>query len=195
MKIFSYLYDRVLGISKSKKAPFFLGCLSFFEAIFIPLPPDILLVAMTLADKAKVVKYVSIVLICSVLGGVTGYYLGMFSIDLLYTYIVSFGYESSYLTVQNWFVQWGFWVVFLAGFTPIPYKIFTVGAGAINMALFPFIVASVISRGLRFAMVGFSVYKLEEKFTKVAAKYMDLIGWSVLLLSIILYYLYVYFCG
>ena len=114
----------------------------------------------------------------------------MFFIDVVYGYIVSFGYEPSYILVQHWFEEWGFWAVFVAGFTPIPYKIFTISAGAFHMNLVSFIVASFISRGLRFGLVCFCVYKFESQFTKIASRYIDLIGWISVLILVILYFIY-----
>jgi membrane protein YqaA with SNARE-associated domain len=189
MKIFSNIYNKAMRVSRHKYASVILGGVSFIEAIFFPLPPDVLLVSMVLADKSKYFRYFLITLIFSILGGIFGYFLGMFFIDLIYQYIVMYGYEASYMQVHTWFEVWGFWIVFIAGFTPIPYKLFTIGAGSFHMDLLPFVVASVISRGLRFGLISFFTSVFESKFTKVAVKYIDLIGWiSVLVLMIYFYF-------
>ncbi|NQY42258.1 MAG: DedA family protein [Legionellales bacterium] len=193
MKIFSKLYNKAMHISDSKYAVYILAVVSFIESIFFPLPPDVLLISMVLANKSKAFKYFMITLLFSILGGIAGYFVGMFFIEFVYKYIVSYGYESAYIQVQHWFTKWGFWIVFIAGFTPIPYKIFTIGAGSFQMGLFPFIVASVISRGLRFGLVSFLVGKFEAKFTKIAVKYIDLIGWLMVVLLGLYFYIRNYY--
>ncbi len=188
MKIFSKIYSKAMHISESKFATYILGFVSFIESIFFPLPPDILLISMVLANKRKSFRYFTITLVFSILGGITGYFIGMFFIEFVYKYIVMYGYESAYSQVQNWFSEWGFWIVFIAGFTPIPYKIFTIGAGSFQMQLLPFVVASTISRGLRFGLVSFLVSKFEARFTKIAVKYIDLVGWLIVVLLILYFY-------
>ncbi len=190
MRLFSNIFDKVMKLSKAKHAPSILGAFSFLESIIIPIAVDVLLISMVLADKSKALKYFTITIAFSLFGGVFGSCLGMFFIDVVYGYIVSFGYEPSYILVQHWFEEWGFWAVFVAGFTPIPYKIFTISAGAFHMNLVSFIVASFISRGLRFGLVCFCVYKFESQFTKIASRYIDLIGWISVLILVILYFIY-----
>ena len=188
MNIFSLAYQKILLLSKSKYAQYFLFLISYIEAIFLPFPPDIMLITLIFADKLKWMKFVLITLIGSVLGGIAGYYIGFYCIDLVYPYIIDFGYNDSYLLVQDWFSKGGFWIVFVAGFTPIPYKIFTIGAGAFQMNLPIFILASIVSRGARFGLVGFICRKFESSFTKNFVKYLDLIGWTSVLIILIYFY-------
>lgn len=188
MKIFSNIYNKVMHVSRSKYASFILGVVSFFEAIFLPLPPDILLVSMVMSDKTRYIKYFSITLLFSILGGISGYFIGMFCIDLAYKYIVLYGYADSYMQVQTWFSYWGFWIIFVAGFTPIPYKLFTLGAGSFHMSLLPFIVASIISRGLRYGLISCITKIFESRITSSIVKYIDLVGWMTVLIFAVYYY-------
>ena len=189
MRLFSLAYNKIIELSKSDKAAYFLGGISFIEAIFLPFPPDIMLAAMVLAEKRKWFKYCLITLVSSVAGGVLGYLLGLYCIDIIHPYIVSFGYINSYNQVQEWFATWGFWIVFVAGITPIPYKIFTVGAGAFVMNLPLFILASIISRGARYILIGYVAYRFEEKLTNLLVRYLDYCGWIAVALLATYFYL------
>ena len=187
MRIFSYIYHHVMSISRHRNASATLALVTFIEAILLPFPPDILLMSMTLADKSKWIRFSNIATIFSVIGGIIGYMLGAFFIDAVYGYVVQFGYQESYQLVQLWFIKWGFWVVFLAGFTPIPYKIFTIASGAFHLNFIVFVVASIISRGARFFLVSYLIYRFEDKFKKFAIKYLDIIGWGTVLIAIVAY--------
>lgn len=184
MKLFSFAYNKIIALSKTEQAPYFLGGISFIEAIFLPFPPDIMLATMVLANKKKWLRYCVITLLSSVAGGVLGYFLGLYFIDIIHPYIVTLGYENSYLQVQHWFEAWGFLIVFVAGFTPIPYKLFTIGAGAFAMNLALFVIASMISRGARYALISYIAYRFEEKLTNLLVRYLDYFGWiSIILLA------------
>ena len=150
MTIFSKLYQKILQWAKHRHAPYYLAGVSFAESSFFPLPPDILLISMGLAKPHRVWHYAALTTLMSVLGGIFGYFIGVFFLHFIFPSIVYFGYLPAYQMVQTWFQHWGFWAIVIAGFAPIPYKVFTVGAGAIRMVFLPFVLASFLGRGLRF---------------------------------------------
>lgn len=153
MRLFGPLYDRVLGWAAHPKARWYLGALSFAESSFFPVPPDVMLAPMTLARPIDAWRLAMLTTAASVLGGVLGYLIGYFALDLVEPWMVSAGYWEGYLQVRGWFQTWGFWAVLAAGFSPIPYKLFTIAAGALAMFLPAFVLASVIGRGGRFFLV------------------------------------------
>ena len=144
-----------------------------------------MLAPMALAKPQKAWYYAFITTFSSTVGGVFGYLVGMFLIGIIYPYLTRLGYAQHYQLAQAWFERWGFWALFVAGFAPIPYKLFTIAAGAVKMSLFPFIIASFLGRGVRFFLialiVSFGGEKLEEKLRHA----IDWIGWSVLFLIIL----------
>lgn len=185
MQLFSSLYDNVLGWSAHKYASRYLAIMSFAESSFFPVPPDVMLAPMVLAKPEYGWRYALITSMFSVLGGIAGYLIGFYAFDLVAPLLKDIGYWQNYLTIKDWFVEWGFWAVFLAGFSPIPYKIFTIGAGAVSLAFFPFLIASVISRSARFFIVAAVIIAGGEKMEKVIKKYIDLIGWFLIFLFIV----------
>lgn len=190
MKLFSTIYDRMMHWSKHKHALYYLSGLSFAEASFFPLPPDVMLAPMSLSKPQLAWRYAAITAIASTLGGVFGYIIGVFGFELIYPWIVKVGYEQSYLQAQTWFHTWGFWAMFIAAFTPIPYKLFTVAAGALRMALLPFIVASLIGRSARFFMVAGLMRWGGERMDSVLRKYVDRAGWCVIGLGVVAYFIF-----
>ncbi len=185
MRIFSPLYDRVLSWARHPHAPFYLGGLSFAESSFFPIPPDVILAPMSLAHPDKAFFYATITTLASVAGGLLGYLIGYFAFEMIQPWLVESHYHASYLRAQEWFYTWGFWAIFLAGFSPIPYKVFTVTAGVISMALLPFVIASLIGRGARFFLVAF-LMKLGGATMEVQLRrYVDGIGWATVILMII----------
>lgn len=153
MRLFGPLYDRVLGWAAHPKARWYLGALSFAESSFFPVPPDVMLAPMTLARPIDAWRLAALTTIASALGGVLGYLIGYFALDLVQPWMVSAGYWDGYLQVRGWFQTWGFWAVLAAGFSPIPYKLFTIAAGALAMFMPAFVLASLIGRGGRFFLV------------------------------------------
>jgi len=128
MKIFSKLYDRVLSWSVHPHATRYLGVVSFTESSFFPIPPDVLLAPMTLAQPKRWVYLAALTTVTSVLGGLFGYVIGQVAIDAVMPWLQKVGYVGHFETAQRWFADYGFWAIFAAGFTPIPYKVFTVAA-------------------------------------------------------------------
>lgn len=185
MRILTHLYDKVIHWSKHPYAIYVLSGVSFIESSFFPIPPDVMLITMTLAKRHKAWMYVAVATIFSVLGGLFGYLIGLLFIDIIYSYIVQLNYEPYYLMVNQWFEVWGFWVMFIAGFSPIPYKLFTIAAGAIHFNIALFVLASIISRGARFLLVTATVYWQGERVEKQLRKYSYQVLWISLSLMIL----------
>lgn len=180
--MFSKLYAQTLVWAKHRHASKYLFCLSFAEASFFPIPPDIMLAPMVLARPSKALQLAFITTISSVLGGVLGYAIGYFAFDVIAIWLQESHYWEQYQQTNIWFENWGFWAVFLAGFSPIPYKVFTVAAGALNMLLLPFVLASVIGRGTRFFLVALLLSLGGKTFAGILHTYIDFIGWGVVVL-------------
>jgi membrane protein YqaA with SNARE-associated domain len=189
MKIFSKLMDRVLIWSKHPKAPWFLGGLSFAESSFFPIPPDVMLMPMVMAQPKKAWRLATLTTLTSVAGGLLGFMIGVWFIDAIIPFLKDFGYWDAYLRAQAWFAEWGFWAVLAAGFSPIPYKVFTIAAGAMSMAVAPFALASLVGRASRFFLVAALLYWGGESFETTMRRYVDVIGWVVVALIIIGYFL------
>ena len=185
MKLFSALYDKVMGWSTHRHAPRYLAGLSFAESSFFPIPPDVMLAPMSLAKPSRAWWLAALTTIASVGGGLLGYLIGVFAFEAIEPWLQDLGYHAKYLEAKSWFDNWGFWAIFLAGFSPIPYKIFTITAGAISMALAPFVIASVIGRGARFFLVAGLMAWGGDRMESVLRKYIDRLGWAVVILSVL----------
>ena len=179
MRIFGPLYDRVLGWAAHPKARWYLGALSFAESSFFPVPPDVMLAPMTLARPVDAWRLAALTTITSVAGGVLGYFIGYFALDLVEPWIVSAGYWEGYLQVQDWFRTWGFWAVLAAGFSPIPYKLFTIAAGALAMFMPAFVLASLVGRGGRFYLVAGLIRWGGAPMEAQLRRHVEFLGWLV----------------
>jgi membrane protein YqaA with SNARE-associated domain len=182
MSMFSSLYDKVLGWSRHPHAPWYLGGLSFAESSFFPIPPDVMLAPMSLARPRKALWYAMLTTVASVVGGIAGYLIGVTLFEVIEPWLHQVGNYDKYLTAKQWFDEWGFWAIFLAGFSPIPYKIFTITAGAIAMPFAPFVIASFIGRGSRFFLVSLLMSWGGEKMEAKLRHYIDWIGWGLVAL-------------
>lgn len=189
MKLFSIMYDKVLGWSRHRHAPRYLWALSFAESSFFPVPVDVMLAPMALAQPEKAWRFALLATMASVLGGVLGYLIGFFAFEMVEPLIRESGYWDGYQQAGRWFETWGFWAIFLAGFSPVPYKVFTISAGVIGMAFFPFILASIIGRGARFYLVAGLMKWGGPKMEQTLRLYIDRIGWILVLLVIAIYLL------
>lgn len=187
MNIFSWLYDKMIQWSGHPHARCYLAGVSFAESSFFPLPPDIMLISMGLAKPIQSVSLAVLTTIFSVLGGIFGYAIGYYAIAYLMPWLMESSYYPAYQHAVIWFKSYGVLAIFIAGFSPIPYKVFTVSAGALHMALLPFILASLVGRGLRFLLLGYLLYYFGEALNLHLRKYIDYIGWGLaLLIAIIL---------
>lgn len=153
MRLFSHMYELAMKWAKHQHAPRYLAGMSFAESSFFPIPVDVMLAPMSLAQPNRAWRFALIATLFSVLGGVAGYIIGYFAMDLLEPWLHTLGYWDRYQQIIAWFNEWGIWIIFIAGFAPIPYKLFTVTAGALTMALIPFILISLVARGARFYAV------------------------------------------
>lgn len=153
------LYDWMMRLAGSKRAPHALFAVSFAESSFFPIPPDVMLVPMVLAQRSKAWTYALLATVSSVLGGIAGYAIGYFFMDTLGQSIVAFyGKTEGFEQFKQMFNEWGVWILIIKGMTPIPYKVLTITAGATQMAIVPFILASIIARAMRFFLVAGLLY-------------------------------------
>jgi membrane protein YqaA with SNARE-associated domain len=189
MRLFSAMYDKVIGWSRHRHAPRLLGALSFAESSFFPVPPDVMLAPMSLARPEKAWHYALLTTVASTLGGMFGYLIGLFAFELVEPLIRDAGYWGAYQRAGEWFETWGFWAVLLAGFSPIPYKVFTISAGVIGMSFVPFIIASAIGRGSRFYLVAGLMKWGGPRMEQALRNYIDRIGWVLILAVIAVYFL------
>lgn len=185
MKLFSSLYARTMAWSRHRRAPWYLGAMSFAESSFFPIPPDVMLAPMSLARPDQAWRLALLTTLTSVAGGLFGYLIGYFAFDLLEPHLKASSYWAHYQTAVDWFGKWGFWAVFIAGFSPIPYKVFTIAAGALSMALLPFTLASAIGRGARFFLVAGLMKWGGPCMESALHRYVDLLGWATVALVII----------
>ncbi|MGD2119080.1 MAG: YqaA family protein [Chromatiales bacterium] len=189
MRLFSPIYERVLQWSRHRHATRYLAGLSFAESSFFPIPPDVMLAPMSMAKPEKAWNYAAITTLASVVGGLLGYFIGLFAIELVEPWLIEFGYHEKFLLAKQWFDEWGFWAIFVAGFSPIPYKVFTITAGVISMALLPFVIASMIGRGARFFLVASLMSWGGERMENKLRQYVDLLGWlTVLVIVAVVFY-------
>ena len=163
--LFRRVYDWTLTLAEKKTAGGWLAAISFAEASFFPIPPDVLLIPLCLGALRKALKFALICSIASVLGGAAGYAIGAFGWetiqDIFYKYVPGFT-EEKFRHLTSWYMEWGWPLVFLAGFSPIPYKIFTVASGVLGMAFPQFLLASAVSRSARFFIVAVLIAKFGE---------------------------------
>jgi len=184
-RLFSRLFDRVLIWSRHPRAPWYLAALSFAESSFFPIPPDVMLAPMVLASRQRAWRLAGLTTIASVLGGLAGFAIGVIAVDWVTPMLERFGYMDEFQQAQDWFAEWGFWAILVAGFSPIPYKIFTIAAGAMSMLLVPFVAASVVGRGARFFLVSALIFWGGESFERNLRRFIDLIGWVVVGLCLV----------
>ncbi len=164
MKFFRSLLDWVWRMAETSGAMKVLFFVSLTESIFFPIPPDLLLIPMALAQQKKAFRIAGVCLAASVIGGAIGYFIGAFFMDSVGMSIVNFyGLNEQYLTVQAWYEEYNAWVVAAAGLTPIPYKLCTLSAGAFHVNFEIFMLASFISRGIRFFTVAGLIYLFGHK--------------------------------
>ncbi|WP_440933478.1 YqaA family protein [Candidatus Pelagibacter sp.] len=190
------LYKKCLQLAAHKSSNFYLGLVSFIESSFFPIPPDAMIIPMVIAKKKEYLKIFLIASIFSVLGGIFGYLIGYLFFDLAMYLIEFYGYQDKVENLKlsmsqgSGFLAW-LSILFLAGFTPLPYKAFTISSGLIAFNLTVFIIVSLISRGLRFFIVAYLSYKFGELFTeymeKHGSKWFTIIGIIIVIIFIIIY--------
>ena len=194
--MFNSLYLKCLKLASHKSSKFFLGIVSFVESSFFPIPPDVMIIPMVIAKKTDYLKIFLIASIFSVLGGVFGYILGAIFFDMAMNVIEFYAYENKIITLKNSLTQGeGFFawlgILFLAGFTPLPYKAFTIASGLIGFNLLIFIIVSLISRSLRFFLISYLSYRYGDLFTefmdKHGSKWFTVLGLLLVLIFVIIF--------
>lgn len=178
LSAFRQLYDWVLHWAKTPYATSALFLLAFAESSFFPIPPDVLLLALGLSLPLKVFRFAAICTLGSVLGGMAGYGIGYSLWDLssawFYHWVPGFT-QDGFNSIQELFNKYNFWLVFAAGFTPIPYKIITIGAGVFNVSFPIFVIASAVSRGMRFYLIALIIYRYGDQARKIIDKNFNVI--------------------
>jgi len=197
--MFQSLYKYCLNLAAHKSSKLYLGIVSFTESSFFPIPPDVMIIPMVIAKKKEYFKIFLIASIFSVLGGIFGYLLGYLFYDLAIHVIEFYGYENKVENLKTSLSQGsGFFawlsILFLAGFTPLPYKAFTIASGVVGFSLPIFIVVSLISRSLRFFIVAYLSYKFGDLFTefmeKHGSKWFTIIGILIVIILGILFLIF-----
>lgn len=188
MRLFSSLYARAMQWARHPRAPYYLAGLSFAESSFFPIPPDVMLAPMSLARPKRAWVYAGLTTAASVVGGLAGYLIGWLAFEFIEPALHRAGYWEGYLAARAWFDAWGFWAIFVAGFSPIPYKLFTIAAGVIGMPLLPFVLASSIGRGGRFFLVAGLMAWGGERMEQALHRYVDRIGWATVAALIVVYF-------
>tara|TARA_Y100000817_G_C16682288_1_gene466481 strand:- start:148 stop:747 length:600 start_codon:yes stop_codon:yes gene_type:complete len=193
-------YDKSIELASNKRSNLYLGIVSFIESSFFPIPPDVMVVPMVLAKKESYIRIFLIATVFSVIGGIFGYLIGYLFIDLAMYVIEFYNYENKVLKLKMDLSQGGGMIIwlgtlFLAGFTPLPYKVFTITSGLIAFDLIAFIIISFISRGLRFFLVSALTAKFGEKFVKLieqkGAVWSSIIGTIVVCILVFIYFTFI----
>ena len=183
MRIWGPLYDRVLGWSRHPHAERYLGAMSFAESSFFPIPVDVMLAPMALADRSKWIRFATIATVFSVLGGLGGYAIGWGMFEAIEPWLRESHYWGDFEVASRWLNDYGVWVVFAMGFSPLPYKVATIAAGVAVINLPGFFIGSLIGRAARFFLVAGLVRLGGEEFETSLRKYIERIGWAVVVIS------------
>ncbi len=184
--MFKKLYDSVLVLSGHPRAPQYLVGVSFAESIFFPIPTDVMLLPMMVAKPAKAWWFAFICTAASVAGGLVGYALGRWGFGLIEVWLQTSMYHGAFLQATEAFDRWGFWVILVAGFTPIPFKAFTLAAGVVGMPFLPFLAGSVVGRSARYFLEAAIIRLWGDAAASHIRRWVDWIGWGVIIAIVIL---------
>ena len=200
--MFNNLYKKCLDLAAHKSSKYYLAVVSFIESSFFPIPPDVMIIPMVISKKDEFFKVFFIATIFSVLGGILGYLIGAFFFDVGMQVMTFYSYENKLISLKenlinsNGFYAW-LSILFLAGFTPLPYKVFTIASGLIGFNILIFIIVSLISRGLRFFIVSYLSYKFGDLFTqfmdKHGSKWFTIVGILIVLIVAIIYLIFKFY--
>ncbi len=196
--MFKDIYQKTLKLAGHKSSKFYLALVSFAESSFFPIPPDIMIVPMVIAKKNDYLKIFLIATFSSAVGGLLGYFIGSFFLDLAMGVIEFYGYEEKVINLKdnlssgnNFILFLG--TLFLAGFTPLPFKVFTITSGIIGFNIFIFFIVCLISRGLRFFVVSYLSFKFGDTFSKImekdAAKWFSIFGLIIVAIAVTIYFI------
>ncbi|MDP2331787.1 MAG: YqaA family protein [Reyranella sp.] len=176
------LYDWVIRLAAHPRAIPALGVVSFLESSFFPIPPDVMLIPMVLANRAKAFRIALVCTVCSVLGGLLGYAIGYYFFETIGEWVVrTYGMQAALEKFRIGFQEWGIWIILIKGLTPIPYKLVTIASGAAHFDLFTFVWASIVTRGLRFFLVATLLWKFGEPIRTFIEKRLTLLTWLFLI--------------
>ena len=197
--MFKNLYKKCLDLAGHKSSKYYLAVVSFVESSFFPIPPDAMIIPMVMSKKNDFIKIFLITTVFSVLGGILGYFIGAFFFEFGIHIMSFYGYEDKLSKIkENLVNSGGFYawlgVLFLAGFTPLPYKVFTIASGLIGFNFLIFVLISLISRGLRFFIVSYLSYKFGDLFNeymdKHGSKWFTIIGILIVIIGLIIYLIF-----
>ena len=183
--MFKKSLEHVLSFAAHPRAHLFLGAVSFAESSFFPIPPDVLLAPMVLSRPERAWRLAAWTTLWSVIGGVAAFALATFAAELVTDTLQQNGYGDSYARAQAWFTTWGFWAVLVAGFSPIPYKVFAFAAGGMSMLLPAFVLASIAGRGGRFFLVAALCSRGGPRMQSALKSYVDRIGWGLVAATLV----------
>jgi len=194
--MFNTFYKKCLNLAAHKSSKYYLAVVSFVESSFFPIPPDVMIIPMVISKKKDFLKIFLIATIFSVLGGLFGYYIGALFLDIGMQIMTFYNYDDKVINLKNnllnsdGFYAW-LGILFLAGFTPLPYKVFTIASGLIGFNLLIFILISILSRGMRFLLVSYLSYKFGDMFSrfmeKHGSKWFTIIGISIVMIATMIY--------
>ena len=196
--MFKGIYQKTLKLAGHKSSKFYLALISFAESSFFPVPPDIMIVPMVIAKKNDYLKIFLIATFSSAVGGLLGYFIGSFFLDLAMGVIEFYGYEEKVINLKdnlssgnNFILFLG--TLFLAGFTPLPFKVFTITSGIIGFNIFIFFIVCLVSRALRFFVVSYLSFKFGDTFSKImekdAAKWFSIFGLIIVAIAVTIYFI------
>tara|TARA_B100001540_G_C15709432_1_gene597802 strand:- start:541 stop:1146 length:606 start_codon:yes stop_codon:yes gene_type:complete len=197
--MFNSLYKKCLNLAAHKSSKYYLAIISFIESSFFPIPPDVMVIPMVISKRVDFLKIFFIATIFSVLGGILGYFIGAFFFEVGMQIMSFYGYEDKLTSLKNNLINSeGFYawlgILFLAGFTPLPYKVFTIASGLIGFNIIIFILISLISRGLRFYIVSYLSYKFGNLFTQFmethGSKWFTIVGTLIVIIGLIIYIIF-----
>ena len=196
--MFKGIYQKTLKLAGHKSSKFYLALISFAESSFFPVPPDIMIIPMVIVKKNDYLKIFLIATFSSAVGGLLGYFIGSFFLDLAMGVIEFYGYEEKVINLKdnlssgnNFILFLG--TLFLAGFTPLPFKVFTITSGIIGFNIFIFFIVCLVSRGLRFFVVSYLSFKFGDTFSKImekdAAKWFSIFGLLIVAIAVTIYFI------
>lgn len=181
MKLFEPIYQRMLTWAKHRHAERYLAGVSFAESSFFPIPVDVMLAPMVFANRGNAWRLAAITTVMSVVGGFFGYLIGVFFFDAWGDQILSYFHaHGSFAQIKASYLEHGLVIILLAGFTPVPYKIFTIASGVIGVAILPFLLMSLIGRGARFFLVAGLIRMGGERLESVIVDRVEILGWATL---------------
>jgi len=183
MRPFYTLYNKILEWSSSRFAIIWLATISFLESSILPYPlQDILLASMSVKNRNRAYYFAIICTLSSVLGAISGYYIGIYAINLIMPLLDTMNYLPELHKAEQYFNNYGIWIILIAGFSPIPYKLFTISAGMMSMPLLPFVIFSLIARSARYLLIAFLVRKFGKRADAWLNKYIDRLGYTLIVI-------------